>query len=258
MGQKVVLWVKKRCLGVFWTECEVAGLKQRQRTTTMDHRNKIQSLVLPTDHDDHGDAPDCITEYGPCIWPDVPYSTDRTDIWGFCRAEVGFSLPGAARTAGEYASYEIWPAAREPRKALQWARRKLKNNFFEKCPQISVLDEGDCQTAWFFAYWGPFGCQRRAWPHAADSPHFHMHRENWPIFRSMGLLQNQRWITCRWSPEYPWEPSEHPRDTSHECISRYLPPAPNPPCTVVHLVILQTKQAFRRTRGVTEEVTTTG
>ena len=30
----------------------------------MDHRNKIQSLVLPTY--DPGDAPDCITEYGPC------------------------------------------------------------------------------------------------------------------------------------------------------------------------------------------------
>ena len=30
----------------------------------MDHKNKIQSLVLPTD--DPGDAPDCITEYCPC------------------------------------------------------------------------------------------------------------------------------------------------------------------------------------------------
>ena len=24
-------------------------------------------------------------------------------------------------------------------------------------------------------YWGPFGRQRRAWPHGADSTHFHMH-----------------------------------------------------------------------------------
>jgi hypothetical protein len=63
MGQKVVFWVKKRCLGVFWADCEVADLKQRQRTTAMDHKNKIQSLVLLTD--DPGDAPDCITEYGP-------------------------------------------------------------------------------------------------------------------------------------------------------------------------------------------------
>ena len=36
---------------------------QRLKTTSMDHRNKIQSLVLLTD--DPGDALDCITEYGP-------------------------------------------------------------------------------------------------------------------------------------------------------------------------------------------------
>ena len=41
-------------LGVFWAECEVADLKQRQRTNSMEHRNKTQSLVLPTD--DPGDA----------------------------------------------------------------------------------------------------------------------------------------------------------------------------------------------------------
>ena len=29
--------------------------------------------------------------------------------------------------------------------------------------------------AWLFAHWGPFGRQRRAWPHGADPPHFHMH-----------------------------------------------------------------------------------
>ena len=63
MGQEVVLWVKKRCLGVFWAECEVADLKQRG-TAAMDHRSKIRLLVLPTD--DPGDAPDYITEYCPC------------------------------------------------------------------------------------------------------------------------------------------------------------------------------------------------
>ena len=55
-GSKMVFWVKKRRLGVFWTECEVADLKQRQRIAAMDHRNKIQSLVLPADGP--GDAPD--------------------------------------------------------------------------------------------------------------------------------------------------------------------------------------------------------
>ena len=48
--------------------------------------------------------------------------------------------------------------------------------FFEKVNNFSVLDERDCQMALVFAHWGPFGHQRRAWPHAADSPHFHLHR----------------------------------------------------------------------------------
>ena len=66
MGQKVVFWVKKRCFCVFWTGCEVADLKQRQKTIKLNHRNKIQSLVSPTD--DPGDASGCITESGPCTW----------------------------------------------------------------------------------------------------------------------------------------------------------------------------------------------
>ena len=49
---------------VFWTRCDVSDIKQTQKSTAMDYRNKIQSLVLPTDAP--GDAPDCITEYGPC------------------------------------------------------------------------------------------------------------------------------------------------------------------------------------------------
>ena len=49
---------------MFWTGCEVADLNQGQKTIKMNHRNKIQSLVSPTD--DPGDAPDCITESGPC------------------------------------------------------------------------------------------------------------------------------------------------------------------------------------------------
>ena len=55
---------QKRCFGVFWAKCEAADLKQRQKIFKMDHRNKIQSLVSPTD--DPGDAPDYITEHGPC------------------------------------------------------------------------------------------------------------------------------------------------------------------------------------------------
>ena len=43
---------------------KLADLKQRQRTTAMDHRNKTQSLVLPTGPP--GDVLDCITEHDPC------------------------------------------------------------------------------------------------------------------------------------------------------------------------------------------------
>ena len=63
MGWKVVFWVKKWCFGVFWTKCEVAERKQGQEITTMDPIHKILSLILPTD--DPGEAPHCITEYGP-------------------------------------------------------------------------------------------------------------------------------------------------------------------------------------------------
>ena len=63
MGQRVEFWVKKWCFGVFWTGCEIADLKQRQKIFKMNYRNKIQWLVSPTD--DPGDAPDCMCEYGP-------------------------------------------------------------------------------------------------------------------------------------------------------------------------------------------------
>ena len=66
MGPKVVFWVKELWFGVLWTGCEVADLKQGQRIFKMNHRNKIQSLLSPTD--DPGDTRDCITESGPCTW----------------------------------------------------------------------------------------------------------------------------------------------------------------------------------------------
>ena len=72
------------------------------------------------------------------------------------------------------ARHEIWPTARKLRKAPRWALKKVV--FFEKVRHFAVLDEGNCQTAWLFAYWGPCGRERRAGPHGADPPHFHMHR----------------------------------------------------------------------------------
>ena len=75
--------VKKRCSGVFWTKCEAADSKQRQKIFKMDHRNKIQSLVPPTD--DPGDAPDCITEHGPCTceYGRMYHTAPTTQQYGF-------------------------------------------------------------------------------------------------------------------------------------------------------------------------------
>ena len=77
MGRKGVFWVKKRCFGVFWINCEVVNLNKRKELTTMDHRNKIQSLVSPTD--DPGDVPDSSSEYGHICHKSANFSKH-----GFC------------------------------------------------------------------------------------------------------------------------------------------------------------------------------
>ena len=96
--------VKKRCFGVFWTKCEVADLEQRQRTTALDHRHKMQSLVLPID--DPRDAPDCITEYDPCTceYGHMCHTAPTAQKYGF---SVEPKSDCAAGTVKEYASYEI-------------------------------------------------------------------------------------------------------------------------------------------------------
>ena len=120
------IWVNKRCFGVFWTECEVSDLKQRQRTTAMNPRNKIQSLVLPTD--DPGDALDCITEYGPCTceYSHMCHTAPTAQKYGFSlqptlhfaflvRLEPSNSMPAAK-----------WPKARKPRKGAWQALKRVK------------------------------------------------------------------------------------------------------------------------------------
>ena len=106
----------------------------------------------------------------------MPYSTDCSEVRVF--PAVGFSLAGAARTRHtvKYGSHKIWPAAQKLQKLPLSALKRVDNTFFWESPQFSVLDGRNCQTAWDFEYSGPFGRQRRAWPHGADSPHFHMYR----------------------------------------------------------------------------------
>ena len=108
-----------------------------------------------------------------------------THMWdGICafpRTDTGFSLPSwyglncqkvcqPQNMASSAKTAKVTPVG--PKKC-----RKITKNFLGKVRNFSVLDKGDCQTAWVFAHWGPcIGCQRRAWPHAADSPHFHVQR----------------------------------------------------------------------------------
>ena len=98
-GPKSVSWVRKRCFRDFWTECEGADLKQRKGITKMDHRNKIQSLVLPAD--DARDASDCITECGSLPGNMAIYAINQpiSQTWVFPGTQAAFSLPGAAETA---------------------------------------------------------------------------------------------------------------------------------------------------------------
>ena len=122
---------------MFWTGCEVADLNQGQKTIKMNHRNKIQSLVSPTD--DPGDAPDCITESGPCIW-NMAISAINQPIFQnkvSPATQAGFSLPGAAETAKKHASLKIWPTARKRQKNQQKQKNGQKNGkIFLRKPAI--------------------------------------------------------------------------------------------------------------------------
>ena len=121
------------------------------------HRNKIQSLVSPTD--DPGDTPDCITESGPCTW-NMATSAINWPIF----SKYGFPLqpkfnlaflvrpePPKGMPAQNMAS------SAKTAKIILVGPKKVKKYFFEKVRNFSVLDERGCQAAWGFDHWGPFG-----------------------------------------------------------------------------------------------------
>ena len=142
----------------------------------------------------------------------------------FLEPTLHFSLPGVARSVKK-----LWPAAKcgqqrkNRKKAARWAlkgRQIEKHIFFEK---VRIF-------AHFFRSLMRGTARQRGFLHVG--PHFvakgvlgHMGQIH-PIstgtqgklaifFRSMGFPCGQRWIGCRWSPQYRWAPPEHPRDTSH-------------------------------------------
>ena len=162
---------------MFWTGCEVADLNQGQKTIKMNHRNKIQSLVSPTD--DPGDAPDCMCESGPLYleYGHICHKSANFSKYGFsAEPKLNFVTlvllkPPKSMPASKYG---------QQRENGKKNHQKLKNgkkkeNILEKIRNFSALDERDCQAAWLFAHWGQFGRETRAWPDGADPPHFHMH-----------------------------------------------------------------------------------
>ena len=163
---------------MFWTGCEVADLNQGQKTIKMNHRNKIQSLVSPTD--DPGDAPDCMCESGPLYleYGHICHKSANFSKYGFsAEPKLDFVTlvllkPPKSMPASKYGQQrENGKQIPKPKKNGQ----KMKKYFFEKIRNFSALDERDCQAAWLFAHWGQFGRETRAWPDGADPPHFHMH-----------------------------------------------------------------------------------
>ena len=184
----------------------------------MNHRNKIQSLVSPTD--DPGDAPDCMSESGPCTW-NMAISAINRPIFenkGFPGTNAGFCHPSAAKTAQKHASLKIWPQQENGKKSpkLKELVKKWKN-IFEKIRSFSALDERDCQATWLFAHWGQFGRERRAWPNGADPPIFHMHRGKiGQIFRIRVFPEIQVGL-CVDGPARPLGTSriQYPGDTIH-------------------------------------------
>ena len=144
----------------------------------MNHKNKIQSLVSPTD--DPGDAPDCITESGPCTCEYAISAINRPffQSMGFLLNQRWIMSPWCCQNRQKACQPQNMANSKKTaKKNHQNLKKMVKNekNVFEKIRNFSALDERDCQAASLFAHWGQFGRETRAWPDGADPPHFHMH-----------------------------------------------------------------------------------
>ena len=80
----------------------------------------------------------------------------------------------------------------------------------EKVRNFSVLNEKIYQTAWLVANCSPFGCERRAWPHAGDSPHFRMQKGKSTIFSKFGFSIKPKLVPAR-----PLSSSRTPQGAIH-------------------------------------------
>ena len=138
---------------MFWTGCEVADLNQGQKTIKMNHRNKIQSLVSPTD--DPGDASDCMCESGPCTCEHghICHKSANFSKQGFSiEPKLDFVTLVLLKTAKKHASFKIWPTARKRQKNHQKLKKMVKNRkkiFLRKSAIFQPLMRGTAKQHGF-------------------------------------------------------------------------------------------------------------
>ena len=120
----------------------------------MDHRNKIQSLVLPKD--DPGDAQDCMCEYGPCT----------CEHGRMCRTAPTAQRYRVSLQPTLHLAFLVRPEPSKSMPATNYGQQsknhkttlvgpqKSPKYFFDKVRNFSVLDEGDCQRT-YRADWEP-------------------------------------------------------------------------------------------------------
>ena len=137
---------------MFWTGCEVADLNQGQKTIKMNHRNKIQSLVSPTD--DPGDALDCMCESAPLYleYGHICHKSANFSKYGrvFPATQAGFYHPGAAKPAKKHASLKIWPARKQQKKSPKTKKMvKNENIFLRKSAIFQPLMRGTAKQHGF-------------------------------------------------------------------------------------------------------------
>ena len=118
-------------------------IKQRphliQKLTALDHKNKIQSLLLPTY--DPPDAPDCMCEYGACIckYGRMCHTATTTQKFGFSlQPELDLAFLVRPEPPKVCQLQNMANSAKPAKKATWWAqrRKKMSSNIFLRKPAI--------------------------------------------------------------------------------------------------------------------------
>ena len=114
-------------------------------------------------------------EYGPCTCEYGHIRSTAPTAMGFLvNPSCIYNLPGATRLVEKYAVTRYGQQRENRNNIIVFS---IANIFLWKVCNFSVVDEGDCETAWLSAHWGQFGHKRSARQNGADTPIFHLHRE---------------------------------------------------------------------------------